>query len=64
MEEHYMTKIWHIIGAKENQGLTPKEMQDRITDTLCDMRIEVQKNYKTHLKTAIKNAFNSSLDLI
>ncbi len=64
MEEYYMSKIWHIIGAKENQGLTPKEMQGKITDTLYDMRIEVQKNYKAHLKNAIKDAFNSSLESI
>jgi hypothetical protein len=59
MEEYYMIKIWQVIGLKENQNLTVKEQQDKITNILSDMK----KDAETSAKRALKKEFIKTVSI-
>ena len=54
-----MIKIWQVIGLKENQNLTVKEQQDKITNILSDMK----KDAETSAKRALKKEFIKTVSI-
>jgi hypothetical protein len=64
MEQHYMSMIWKVIGAKENQNLTVKEQQDKIVEILSLMKKDVQDFTKNDFKKQCVKAIEVSLNAL
>lgn len=59
-----MSMIWHVIGAEENQKLTPKEQQDKIVEILTLMKKDVQTSTKFEVKKQCIKIVSDSLNSI
>lgn len=57
-----MTKIWHIIGAKENESLSTEEMQKMILKELFQMRKDIEYMTKAGHINAVRSAIKQALD--
>ncbi len=64
MKEYYMTKIWQIIGLKENQDLDSNQKQALIIGALTEMENRVKEDTKRGLKAEYKRVLDETIDSI
>ena len=64
MEEHYMSMIWRVIGAKENEALTNSEKQSKIVAILSLMKQEAFDFQKQTLKKQCIKAATDSINAL
>lgn len=64
MEQHYMTMIWHVVGAKENEALTNSQKQDKIVEILSSMKKEAFEIQKQSLKKQCIKAATDSINAL
>ncbi len=64
IEEHYLIKIWAIVGLKENQHLSVDEQQQKILKLLSSMKKEVKEFVEVDFKKECKQSIVAALDCL